>query len=101
MTELVYFVLIAHGLTQILVYGKIFDEIRPSSGWFGNLLSCPMCTGFWSGVFLWGTNNYTELFSYDLSLLSGFSLGCLSSGTSYMLSVVFDDDGFKISRRDK
>lgn len=100
MLALFYFVLISHGLTQILVYGKIFNRIRPTRGWFGDLLSCPMCTGFWVGLFLWVTNDYTELFSYDFSLLTGFLLGCLSSGTSYILSVVFSDNGLKISREE-
>ena len=98
--DLLYFVLVAHGLTQILVYGKIFESIRPTQGWIGELLSCPMCTGFWSGVFLWVTNDYTTLFSYDFSLLTGLFMGCLSSGTSYILSVLFDDKGMKISREE-
>ena len=97
MIELLYFILISSGLTQILVYGKIFDKIRPSEGWLGELLSCPMCTGFWVGLFLWVTNDYTQLFNYDFSLLTGIFLGCLSSGTSYILSIMFDDDGLKIS----
>ena len=97
MIELLYFILISSGLTQILVYGKIFDKIRPSEGWLGELLSCPMCTGFWVGLFLWVTNDYTQLFNYDFSLLTGIFLGCLSSGTSYVLSIMFDDDGLKIS----
>lgn len=97
MTQLIYFILAASGLTQILVYGKIFDKIRPTHGWLGDLLSCPMCTGFWSGIILWVTNGYTQLFNYDFSLLTGLLLGCLSSGTSYILSVMFDDDGFKLS----
>ena len=97
MTELIYFILTSAGLTQILVYGKIFDKIRPTEGWFGELLSCPMCTGFWSGLFLWGTNSYTGLFNYDFSLFTGLYLGCLSSGTSYVISMLFDDNGFKIS----
>jgi len=99
--ELIYFLLVCSGLTQILVYGKILDKLRPKEGFFGELFSCPMCTGFWVGVFLWGTNDYTELFSYDFSLLTGFFLGCLSSGVSYILAVTVDDDGFKLSGGDK
>ena len=101
MTQLIYFILIANGLTQILVYGKILDKIRPTQGWMGELLSCPMCTGFWVGLFLWVTNDFTQLFSYDYSLVTGLLLGCLSSGTSYILSVMFDDAGFKISGGEK
>jgi len=80
--ELLYFVLAAHGLTQILVYGSIFDKVRPTDGWIGKLLSCPMCTGFWVGVFLFGINGYTELFTYEYNLANLLILGWLSSGTS-------------------
>ncbi len=94
--SLIYFVLCSFGLTQILVYGKIFNKIRPTKGRLGELLSCPMCTGFWVGVFLWALNGKTELFSFDSSLLTAVLLGCLSSGTSYILNMLFGDGGLKI-----
>ncbi len=95
--SLTYFVLVSFGLTQILIYGKVLDSIRPASGFFGQLLSCPMCLGFWVGVFLWGINGYTELFSFELSPITGILLGCLSSGTCYVLSMLVDDDGIRIT----
>ncbi len=94
--ELLYFVLASHGLTQILVYGSIFDKVRPTDGWIGKLLSCPMCTGFWVGVLLFGINGYTELFTYEYNLANLLILGWLSSGTSYILSVMFCDNGIQI-----
>jgi hypothetical protein len=94
--SLLYFSLSCAGLTQILVYGKIFDKIRPTQGAFGQLLSCTMCTGFWSGIFLWSLNDYTKLFSFDYSLVTALSLGCLGSLVSYIISVTFDDHGIKI-----
>ena len=99
MLELTYFILSAFGLTQILVYGKIFDKIRPTQGWMGELLSCTMCTGFWVGLFLWSINPYTQLFSFDESPVTAFLLGCISSATSYVLSMVFDDDGIKVKTK--
>tara|TARA_R110002110_G_scaffold281591_1_gene496174 strand:+ start:216 stop:449 length:234 start_codon:yes stop_codon:yes gene_type:complete len=54
-----------------------------------------MCLGFWIGVFLFGINDYTELFSFEYNLVNGVLLGCLSSGTSYVLSVIFGDNGVK------
>ena len=97
MIELLYFVLVSFGLTQILVYGSIFDAVRPTAGWLGKLFCCPMCVGFWVGLFLWGTNENTQLFSYDFSVFTGLFLGCLGSGTSYVMSMLINDNGFKIS----
>jgi len=90
--DIIYFVFVAYGLTQLLVYGSIFNSLRPSHHFF----HCPMCLGFWVGIFLWALNNFTELFSFDYSPVTAFLLGCLSSGTSYALNVVFGDDGINI-----
>ena len=101
---LVYFVLAAYGLTQILVYGSIFNKIRPSRTWlhgFGKLFHCPMCMGFWVGVFLWGINRYTELFTFDYNLANALILGSLSSGTCYLLGVLVNDFGLKITHKNE
>ena len=71
------------GMTQILVYGKIFDKLRPSTGFFADLFSCAMCTGFWVGVILWALSSLTGLFIFDGSIVTGFVLGCYSSFVSY------------------
>jgi len=100
--ELTYFILCGYGLTQILVYGSIFDNIRPSKDWlsgFGKLFHCPMCMGFWIGIFLWAINDFTELFTYEYSISSAFLLGCLGSGTSYILSMIFGDEGINLVNR--
>jgi hypothetical protein len=94
--SLVYFCLAAAGLTQILVYGKILDKIRPTQGWMGQLLSCSMCTGFWSGVFLWAVSSQTALFSFDHSFITALLLGCVGSLVSYMADVIVNDDGLKV-----
>ena len=87
--NLLYFVLSAYGLTQILTYARIFDRVRPSYYFF----HCPMCIGFYVGWFLWAINEYTELFTFDYSITTAFLLACVSSGTSYILSMVFGDEG--------
>tara|TARA_Y100000361_G_scaffold148455_1_gene161304 strand:- start:728 stop:1027 length:300 start_codon:yes stop_codon:yes gene_type:complete len=98
MLSLVYFVLAAYGLTQVLVYGSIFDKLRPTTGKLGELFHCPMCMGFWVGVFLFGINAYTELFTFEYTIANLFILGWLSSGTSYVLSMLINDDGIQIPR---
>ena len=93
--ELITFILCAAGLTQIIVYGKIFNTIRPSTGKLAELFSCPMCMGFHVGWFLMLLSPFTELFNFDVSVANFFLLGWLSSGTSYVFNMVFGDNGVK------
>jgi len=95
--QLIYFILCAYGLTYILIYGSIFNAVRPQSGKLGELFHCPLCLGFWAGVFLWSINCYTELFTFEYNLINGLLLGWLSAGTSYFLSMLMDDFGIKIN----
>ena len=82
-------------MTYILLYGSIFNSIRPTRGQLGVLFKCPLCMGFWVGVFLWSINPFTELFTYDYNLINALLLGSLSAGTSYFLSIILDDFGLK------
>jgi hypothetical protein len=93
--NLLLFVLAAYGLTQIIVYGRIFDKIRPSYHFF----NCSMCIGWWVGLFLWAINPYTELFTFEYSIATAFVMACISSGTSYVLNMVFNDKGINLISR--
>ena len=98
--ELIWFCLAAYGLTQILVYGKIFESIRPAKNltkMWTVLFHCPMCMGFWVGLFLFSINGFTELFTFDYNIVNMFICGCVSSGTSYILSVLFEDFGLNLN----
>lgn len=100
MGDLLTFILVAYGMTQIIVYGSIFNRIRPakeSLSGLGELFHCPMCMGFWVGLFLWAVSPHTLLFMFDNSPTTGFLLGCLSSGTSYVLNMLFGDKGVNIN----
>ena len=97
--ELLTFILCAYGLTQILVYGKVLDKIRPKKGKLGELANCPMCMGFHVGWFLLLLSLFTELFSFDVSITNFFLLAWLSSGTSYVLNMVFGDSGIQYSTK--
>ena len=96
--DLIYFILSSYGLTQIIIYGKIFESLRPTQGKLGELFRCPMCVGFWVGTFLFGINEFTELFTFEYNVANLFILGWLSSGTSYILNMVFGDNGIKLER---
>ena len=95
---ILWFILTAYGLTQILVYSKIFESIRPDKdkyGLIGYMAHCAMCMGFWVGMFLFFINAWTELFTFKYSIGNMFICGWVSSGTSYLLTSLFGDNGFR------
>jgi len=104
--ELILFVLAAYGLTQILVYSDmpVIKKLRPhkeSYKGYGKVFHCPMCMGFHVGWLLMLLSPFTELFSFDVSVFNFFLLGSLSSGTSYILNMVFGDDGIQVTQNHK
>jgi len=97
--ELLYFVLACYGLTFILVYGKIFESIRPKKNpekMWTLLFHCPLCMGFWVGCILFLINGGTELFTFDYTITNFFICGFISAGTSYALSMIVKDEGINI-----
>ena len=97
LVEALYFILASWGITQILVYSRLFEKIRPAAYFF----NCPMCVGFWVGVVLMILNPFTELFTYDVSVVNAFILGSLASATSYALCMLISDGGFQHEYRIK
>jgi hypothetical protein len=98
--ELLTFILCAYGMTQIIVYSNMpmIKRLRPSkeaAGGYGKVFHCPMCMGFHVGWFLMLLSPYTELFSFEVSVVNYLLLGCLSSGTSYVFNMIFGDEGIK------
>jgi hypothetical protein len=53
---ILFWILAAYGMTSILVWGKIFDNqrewIKKHSKFFGDLISCTLCTSTWVGFFM-------------------------------------------------
>ncbi len=98
-----WFIMAAYGLTQILVYGSIFDQIRPEKdayrGW-GKVWHCPMCMGFWVGALLFTLNGFTELFTFDYNIVNALICGWVSSATSYVLNMLFGDSGLNLNLGD-
>ena len=94
----IWFCVISYGLTQILVYGKILDNIRPTKGFIADLLSCPMCTGFWVGLFLWFVSPGTQLLTFDSSFVTALLCGFAGSASSYVPNVLFGDEGLKVEK---
>lgn len=103
MTNLLLFILSCYGMTFILVYGSIFNSIRPKqeSGFLGKLFNCPLCTGFHVGYIIFSLFWLGGIKLFPHFIIGNFIFACISSGTSYLLSVVVDDFGIKINGGDK
>ena len=97
--DLFIFILLGYGITNILVFGSIFDfwrnfwnKINPN--FFGKLFSCPMCLSTWVGFILSFMFNilsvYTPMASYGLDIipLIVFLDGCLMSGGVWLIHTV-------------
>lgn len=73
------------GITIIITSSEIFEGIRVTilefSNFFGKLVSCPMCAGFWIGFFF-------SLFG--ISTLSPLFLGAIVSLASWIIYNVVD-----------
>lgn len=91
--ETIPFILVCYGLTLIVVYGSIFNKIRPKYKFF----HCSMCMGFWVGIFIYVTMLYSENRMWAFSIPDLFMHGCLSAGTSYLLCSIVDDNGVKVN----
>lgn len=56
MDILFLWVFTAYGMTSILVWGSIFEStreyIKKHSKFFGDLISCTLCTSTWVGFFM-------------------------------------------------
>ena len=99
--EILNFILIAYGMTFMIVHGKIFEDIRPKKDYskkWNTLFHCPLCMGFWCSLFLFCINDYTELFTFDYNIANLLILSSLSSGTSYVLDKMISDDGIQVGR---
>jgi hypothetical protein len=97
--------LVAYGMSNILVYGSIFQGIRDSINDWGNsmlpfnrmgkfigdLLSCMMCTSVWVGFFL-SISYYSPSISFIKTpqWCGWFFDGILSSGAVWAINAIVE-----------
>ena len=92
--DLLLFILICYGLTQILAFGKIFESVRPKHEFF----HCAMCVGFWVGLLVFAGFWLCGIRMFPNPYLGSFFFGCISSATSFALTSLVRDDGLYIKR---
>ena len=99
--EILIWILAAYGMSQILVFGSIFDTTREwitkKSTFFGDLLGCMMCTSTWVGFFFSLVfYSPTLLLTLDTSSLltipysNIFFDGMLASGSVWALNAMVE-----------
>ena len=107
MIQLLIFMLVAYGMTTILVYGSIFNGLRdgihtagsdegfvftrPIFKFISELIKCILCTSTWVGFFLSLTffspiHNFIGLNEY----VSVFFDGMLSAGSVWAINAIIE-----------
>ena len=80
MELIIFWIIAGYGMTSILVWGSIFEKprnfIKKHSKFFGDLISCTLCTATWVGFFmsiiLGGLiNTYIELSMFPTMFFDG------------------------------
>jgi len=89
--NILIFILIAYGISNIIVYGALFEGIRNylvrnDPNFTGKLATCMMCNSFWVGVILTSIlfSPVSTLFCVA-SPLTYFFNGCLTSGCVWLI----------------
>lgn len=100
--SLLIFSLVCFGMVNIITMSQLFKSTRELIGRIstkaGKFMRCPMCVGYWTGLFwsvlgLGVVNRSFDIFSLSFSggwlqlLVSIFADACISSGISWLLYV--------------
>lgn len=106
MTQLTLWMIMAYGLSNIIVYGKIFSGVRqfilemsetplifvqPIGKFLHGMTSCMMCISVWIGFF-YGIFVYSPVheFLQVKSFISWFFDGILSSGAVWAINSIIE-----------
>ena len=95
MIKLIIFILVSYGITNILIYGSIFEKWRDFIGAsreepknLGKLFSCFMCLSFWVGVLV-SLIMFSPTLTYGMfdkvNFLNIFFDACLASGGVWLV----------------
>ena len=92
--ETLIWILAAYGMSQILVFGSIFDTIRDwitkKSTFFGDLLSCMMCTSTWVGFFFSIVFYSPTITMVSIPYSNIFFDGMLASGSVWAINAIIE-----------
>jgi hypothetical protein len=89
LVDMLIWVLATFGLATIIVNSTIMAPFRAKveklSPFFGKLVNCILCTGFWSGVF-WSSMYWNPFTQYSLfGIMDALFAGCLGTATTWLI----------------
>jgi hypothetical protein len=95
MIKIIVWVFIAYGMTSILVWGSIFESLRvwikSKSKFFGDLISCTLCTATWVGFFLSVyLGNLSSKIFYINEISAVFFDGMFTAGAIWALNSIIE-----------
>jgi hypothetical protein len=92
---LLFYIIAAYGMTSILVWGSIFEStrewIKRNSKFFGDLISCTLCTSTWVGFFmsLFLGSLSTQFFD-TIWFINLFFDGMFTAGSVWALNAIIE-----------
>lgn len=95
MSEIILWAFAAYGMTSILVWGSIFEStrewIKKNSKFFGDLISCTLCTSTWVGFFMSIVlGSISERYFDTLFILNLFFDGMLTAGLVWSINSIIE-----------
>ena len=92
---LLFWTMAAYGMTSILVWGSIFDNartwIKKYSKFFGDLISCTLCTSTWVGFFMsLVLGSLSEQFFNTFWPINFFFDGMFTAGSVWALNAIIE-----------
>lgn len=94
--KITLFILLAYGITNIILFGSIFQSwrdfwMKSNPNFFGKLFTCPLCLSTWIGGFLSVLfkyfGYYTPFTEYGITILplTIFLDACFTSGCVWLI----------------
>lgn len=95
MVVLLIWTFVAYGITSIIVWGSIFeatrDWIKSKSNFFGDLVSCVLCTSTWVGFFMSIVIGSLTSLVFDTNLFFNvFFDGMYTAGSVWALNAIIE-----------
>lgn len=93
MIILFFWAFAAYGITSIIVWGSIFESLRENikkrSKFFGDLISCVLCTSTWVGFILSILTGGMSIYLFDINYVFGVFLdGMFTCGIVWLINSI-------------